>query len=205
MTKFTFIILSFFFSSCMHMMMNDNHRQQDHNTDSTLQKEVIMGQIKATAMFPPLEINKETEFSLRLVDVTNTKPISGATVMAHIEYVSSDDNMKHDPYHQKEVDSQSKKHWSIELTEGKQAGLYLFKQEFAQTGEYIIQINVLSVQGIKLEPVLIIDARKNVFEHPNSHGGGMLGKGSSTTYIILGASLMVAMMVGMFIVRGSIF
>ncbi|MBI3111176.1 MAG: hypothetical protein HYZ01_06350 [Ignavibacteriales bacterium] len=210
--------LSVVLSSCMHLGMMGAHGDQpsgEHRgvPGSLLEKEVTAGNVKATAIFPPLVLGRETVFELRLQDTQTRLPLSGAQVSFHATYQhradqanqaghamhSTMDSMLARPTmdHAVSVDR--------EIQEGPQPGIYAAHFTPSQSGEYILMFHVSAVGDEQLEPELIIEGTRSIASGDATHGGAMHGMGSVTEYAIIGGALMGAAMIVMWATRGWMF
>ncbi len=211
------LLSAFVLSSCMGTMMlgTGNHEHQNGNpptTETALEKEVTIGDIKAAAVFPVLEMKKEAVFILKLSNATTGEPLRRAKVYSHVEYehsVETHQGMNHmammdtssamEKEEQQGIDSQQ------EVAETSTPGTYAFSLKPHQSGMHTITFHITEVDGQLLSPPLLIEAKRTVAEEGEQHGGGMMGMGSSTTYVVIGAALMAAMMLTMWMVRGAVF
>ena len=81
--------ISLLFSSCMHLAMTDmsgHDEAKGSEHQNTLEKEMIVGNVRAIALFPVMEKGKEVTFTLRLSDASTHEGISGAEVYGHFDY-----------------------------------------------------------------------------------------------------------------------
>lgn len=204
-------------SSCMGAMMlgagGHGSQAEGHSaTEPTLEKEVTVGEMKATAIFPAGEIGKEAVFTLKILNGKTGEPIRRAKVYSHVEFEHSAETHQ-GMNHMAMMDTSSamkkeEKHGieiQQEVDESSTPGTYSFTFKPHQSGIHTIIFHVKEVDGKDLSPSLIIEANRNVAEKGEQHGGGMMGMGSSTTYAFIGAAIMGAMMVTVWLVRGSIF
>lgn len=219
--KTLMLLLSILFlSSCMHVGMmgtHGGHQTGEHQTaqETGLEKEVIVGDMKATAVFPSLTLGKEAPIELRLTSVQSGQPISGAAVSFRVSYVhKAERSPGHDAHlmhsdkdsvparpsadHAVSFDQQ-------EVQETSQRGLYSTAFKPSQSGDHRLTFHVTAIGGAKLEPEIIIEATMNVASPQPTHGGIMHGMGSTSEYLIIGGVLMGAMMVVMWVTRGGIF
>jgi hypothetical protein len=182
-------------------------------TEATLEKEVTVGEMKATATFPATEIGKEVEFTLKLLNSKTGEPIRRAKVYSHVEFEHSTDAHQ-GMNHMAMMDTSSamkeeEKHGiesQEEVDESSTPGTYSFSLKPHQIGIHTITFHVTEVDGQKLSPPLLIEAKRNVAEEMKMDGMmGMMGMGSSTTYVLVGAAVMGAMMLTVWLVRGSAF
>ncbi len=180
--------------------------------ETILKKEVTVGELKATAVFPAIEIGKEAVFTLKLSNSMTGEPIRRAKVYSHVGFEHSaeghhDMNQMavEDTSHTMEKEEQHGIEFQQEVDESSTPGTYSFSLKPHQSGMHTITFHVTEVDGQILSPALVIEAKRNVAKKSEQHGGGMMGMGSSTTYVLIGAAVMAAMMLTMWSVRGSIF
>ena len=236
--------LSFVFSSCMHALMvggmgGHGSEAEGHSaTEATLEKEVTVGELKATAIFPAIEIGKEAVFTLKLSNSKTGEPIPQAKVFSHVEFEHSldahqgmnkmammeemhhmhgtkdtsmsvhgkmDHSTMEDTSHEMKNEEKQGIEFQQELDESSTTGTYSFTFKPHQTGVHTITFHVTEVDGQEVSPAVIIEAKRNVAEKGEQHGGGMMGMGSSTTYVVIGTAVMSTIMLTMWLVKGSIF
>jgi hypothetical protein len=197
------------------MLGTDGHGSQAEGhsaAEATLEKEVTVGELKATTVFPAIEIGKDAVFTLKLANSNTGEPIRRAKVYSHVEFEHSADT-HHGMNHMAMMDSSSamkkeEKHGNDsqqEVAESSTPGTYSFSLKPHQTGIHTITFHITEVDGQLLSPTLVIEANRNVAEEGDQHHGGMMGMGSSTTYVVIGTAVMATMMITMWLVRGSIF
>jgi hypothetical protein len=208
-------------------------------TEATLEKEVTVGELKAAAIFPAIEIGKEAVFTLKLSNSKTGEPIRRAKVYSHVEFEHSTDahqGMNHMAMMEEMHDMHGAKDTSMsmhgkmdhstmedtlramkkeekqgiefqqEVDESPTPGTYSFSLKPHQSGIHTITFHVTEIDGQLLSPALLIEAKRNAAEEMKMDGMmGMMGMGSSTTYALIGAALMGAMMVTVWLVRGSTF
>ncbi len=92
----------------------------------------------------------------------------------------------------------------LEATEGKEPGSYTFIATPPSEGEYTVAFHIVSIDGEKLTPEILIEAKRNVSDAPMHAQGSMMGMGGSSTYLIVGGVLMGTMMVVAWLVRGGV-
>lgn len=175
------------------------------NLDPILQKEVISGTIKAVATFPPLETGQEALLTLRLFDLQTSRPISGAGVYFHAEYTHPMDSSGNDvaPQHAVRLHDMN---ITRDVQESEERGTYSISYGSSQAGEQDLMFHVTAVGGQKLEPELVIDAKRVIVDPSASHHGGMTQTGvSSSTYLLIGGAVMVAAMITLMFIRGRMF
>ncbi len=206
----------FLFSSCMHFGMLGHGGENQATVESTLVKEVIAGEIKAVATFPPLERGKEVQFTLKLFHSRTLLPLSGAQVYGHLDYIhrpGSDRmdhmDMKHDQADSLQAHRPEDEHgisWHQELEESKEPGLYIFSQTPTRTGEYTVGFHITAIGDRVLDPDVLIEVKRNAAAPPQGHhGGGMMGIGEGPTYLLVGGAIMGVMMIWMLLARGGTF
>jgi hypothetical protein len=185
----------------MHMGMPMMHEEgESHgNMEPALQKEVTIGELRAVATFPPLDLGKEAIFTLRLVNARTSAPISGAEVYLHAEYAHSVDSLSNagEIPHQIIFDQDAE--------EGREPGLYSVTFSSSQTGIHRFMFHVTALNGQPLQQGLVIEATRTVTGLPHDHGIDMVGGNNTVTYVIVGAVAMGAMMAAMLFARGGMF
>ncbi len=223
--KTVIVVLSgLLFSSCMHvgMMGTGNHSGVAHEmtTEPVLEKEVIVGDIRATATFPPLQMEQDVVVSLRLVDAKTSRPISGAKVYLHAQYAHKlDPNMSHD--HSVYDSNESKTRRDVnrntrpeseqdvnidqEVQESREPGVYSIPYGSSQPGEHTLMFHIAAVGDRKFEPEIIIEAKRMLLQQSHEHNGGMMGMSNTTTYIVVGAVVMGAIMTAMLLSRSGMY
>ncbi len=214
MSNLFFVMIAFPLSSCMHAGMTMMHGGGNHQSVSepVLEKEIIVGILKATAVFPRLEIGKKTFFTLTLVDANTSQPISGAIVHLHWEYLGkpeshemSDTGAMHqqrDSSHSQRIEGQQAVHAAQAIEEGKEAGLYSIPYASNREGAHAFEFHVTAIGDRKLEQGISIGATRIVAGDKHDYAHDMMGTGRTTTYVIIGAMAMVAMIVAMMLGRG---
>ena len=84
------------FIGCMHAGMSMMGGGAQPPADPILQKEVISAGIKAIATFPPMQQGEDALLTLRLFDLHSDRPISGAAVYFHAQYLQPMDSSGND-------------------------------------------------------------------------------------------------------------
>lgn len=221
-TIITIASLSFVFLSCMHVGMmgtgggHQSGASHEMSAESVLEKEVIVGDIKATATFPPLQMDNDVVVSLRLVDVKTSQPISGAKVYFHAQYAHPlDQNEAHDHAGAKPSEGvltdngrQESEHdinIEQELKESREAGVYSIPYGSTQPGEHSLMFHIAAIGDRKFEPEIVIEAKRMLMQQSHEQSGGMMGMSGATPYIVVGAVVMSAFMVAMLLSRGGMF
>ena len=215
MKQIILVLSGILFSSCKHLGMmgggDGNHSAAAHEmtAESVLEKEVIVGDIRATATFPPLEMDNDVVVSLRLVDPKTSQPISGAKVYFHAQYAHKlDANESHDHSGAKPSGRQESEHdinIEQELKESREAGVYSTPYGSSQSGEHTLMFHIAAIGDRKFEPEIVIEAKRMLMQQSHEQSGGMMGMGSTTTYIVVGAVVMGAIMTVMLLSRGGMF
>ncbi len=88
--KITLVIVAgFIFSSCMHLGMTGmaGHGEgEGAGRQTTLEKELTVGNVRVNAFFPVMEKGKETVFTLKLADATTQQGLGSAEVYGRVNY-----------------------------------------------------------------------------------------------------------------------
>ena len=193
MKQLSLTITALAFSSCMHMGVmgtGDGHHSgtaHEMTTDFVLEKEVIVGHVKAIALFPPLIREEEKTLTLRLMDAGTTAPISGAEVYLHAEYVPGTENISTDK----------------QVLETAEPGVYAITYASEQEGEHTLMFHITAIGGLELDPKITIEAKMTVLGDGHEHQSGMMGGTSTTTLVIIGAAVMGAVMIAMLASHGG--
>lgn len=203
----------FVFSSCMHLGMmatgGNHHSGSGHQAaiESVVVKEVIMDNIKAVATFPPLQKDNDVVVSLRLVDVGNSRPISGARVYFHARYAHTiETTSSHDHSasarsgppereHEVNIDQQVK--------ESSEPGVYSIAYGSSQPGEHTLMFHIAAIGDRTLDPELTIEATRLLAAPSHGHGSGMMH--GTPAYIVIGAVAFGVVMTAMMLSHGEIF
>lgn len=213
----TIILLgfSFFFTSCMHVGMMGTGTDHQSNFESVLEKEITVGDTRATAIFPPLETGKETLFTLKLVDKRTGHTISGAKVSFHAEYLHSNNEHKMHGTHMKHSKADSTMSHRMEqeynmshdlkVNENTADETYSLRFKPSQPGEHRLAFHVSAIGDMTLNPVLVIESTRVVMNKDDSHSAGMHGLSSWGTYGIIAGITMGAMMVWLWASGGRMF
>lgn len=211
-------ILGLFLSSCMHLVMMGSHggeesTQHQSMSDSVLEKEVTVGDVKAIATFPPLQIGKQTTFTLKLEDKTTGKPISKAHVSFHTAYLHTGEvdemggmHMMHgemDTSHAQSAPDHDV-NFEQELVESSTPGIYSIAFTPSQAGEQKVMFHINAIGGQQLQEEIIVETKRNTSTSSESHGGGMMrGMGGTSEYAFIGVALMGTMMIVLWLTRGG--
>ena len=197
------LLLGIVFSSCMHVGMmgsgDAHHSGTSPTTESVLVKETTFGDIKAVATFAPLQMDEDIVQSLKLVDARTSQPISGARVYFHAVYMHTPDattshnhsgensNRRPESEHEINIDQ--------EVKESSEAGVYTIPYGSSRPGEHTLMFHIAAIGDRTFDPELVIEATRTLAPQSHEHSGGMMGMSGTTTYIVLGAVVMSAMMV----------
>lgn len=206
-------------TSCMHVGMMGTHEDRQSTghqavVERVLEKQVVSGNVEATATFPPLVRGREEVFELQLMDLESGQPISDATISFHATYLHRAEEAGEDkaPMMHTRMDSAHTRSgtghsisFDREVKEQSQSGYYSVAFTPSQSGEHTLMFHVTAIGDETLEPELIIEATRYVALGAASHGGMMHGMSSTSEYLIVGGALMGAMMVVMWATRGTIF
>ena len=110
-----------------------------------------------------------------------------------------------DSSHAYRTESEHAVSWHQELEESKEPGEYTFSQIPYQLGEYTVAFHITAIGARKLEPEILIEVKRTVADKTHSHGEGMMGVTGASTYVFIGAAVMGAVMVAMWLTRGGMF
>lgn len=199
----------FLLTSCMHMGMmgtGGSHHSgsgQQAVTEPVLEKEIISGGVKAIATFPPLKMDSDVVVTLRLIDATTSRPLSGAKVYFHAQYAHKlDQNSTHDHSGDRRSGRSETEHdVNIEqpVAESRDPGVYSIPYGSTQVGEHTLMFHIAAIGDRKCEPEIIIGAKRMLAPQSHEHSSGMMGMSSTATYIIVGAVVMGIMMAAMLV------
>ncbi|MBI5463773.1 MAG: hypothetical protein HY966_02315 [Ignavibacteriales bacterium] len=198
------LLSAFILSSCMGAMMlgtgGHGSQAEGHSaTEATLEKEVTVGELKATAIFPAIEIGKEAVFTLKLSNSKTGEPIRRAKVYSHVEFEHSPDahqgtmmeemhnmhgakdtsmsmhgKMDHstmeDTSHAMKKEEQHGIEFQQEVVASSTPGTYSFSLKPHQSGIHTITFNITEVDGQPLSPPLLIEAKRNVAKEMKMDG-----------------------------------
>ncbi|MEK9136572.1 MAG: hypothetical protein AAB393_05570 [Bacteroidota bacterium] len=211
--KTLFVLLSSVgLSSCMHLGMmgtGDGHHSgaaHEMTAEPVLEKEVMVGDLRAVATFPPLKIGEDVTLTLRLMDARTSQPISGAKVYLHAQYAHRP--TPHDDHAESSPQKKEQEHdinIDQEVTESATPGVYTIPYGSSQTGEHTLMFHITAIGDRKLEPEITLEATRTLSGESHEHQSGMMGGTSTTTYVIIGAAVMGAIMIAMVAARGGMF
>ena len=209
--------LSLFLASCMHLGMIGTHgenQSRDHQTtaENELEKQVTKGDVMATAIFPPLQVGKEAVFSLKLVNASTNRLLSGARVSFHVAYLHSAEKSEMQGMHMmhEQMDSTrahaAQEHdinLDLEVTENRTPGVYTISFTPSQPGEHRLMFHISEIGGHKLEQEIIVEAQRVVAAAQSQHSMNMMhGSSGASDYLIVGAAIMGALMLVVWITGG---
>lgn len=190
--------LSFFFTSCMHLGMMGTGTDHQSNSEPVLEKEVTIGDTRATAIFPPLEIEKETLFTLKVMDKRTGNPVPGAEGSFHVQFrgTPGDHRMQRhaDPANEQKM-VEHDENLARQLSESSEKGIFTVSFKPSQAGNYQLMFHVTAVGGLTLEPELTIEATRIALMSHDSGAQGMHGSSSIGTYGLIAGITMGAMMI----------
>lgn len=199
------LLSSILFSSCMHLGMMGGGTGHQSTGESVLEKEVTVGDIRATAIFPSLSMGEEALFTLKLSDTKTGQPISGARVSFQAEYMHKTEEHQmsgHQQMHNTADSTTTRRteqgHDVIldeEVNESASPGTYSAQFTPSESGKHQVMFHIRSVVERKLEREIVVEAARMVAEEMSGHDGGMHGMSGATPYVIIGAALMGAMMI----------
>jgi len=209
-----FLSFSLFLTSCMHLGMMRSSTGDRPPQESVLVKEITVGNVKSTAIFPQLRRDAETLFTLKLVDAGSGEPFSRATVLFHVEYhhdthdTMANMHMMHadpDSAHAQQMGDES-----IDLTreiqETSEPGVYSAALTPTRDGIYKLAFRVTAIPDQKLGHDILVEAAVDVqSEGMMDHSGMMHGNGGGFGYMLIGAAIMGAMMLVVLVARGGMF
>jgi len=215
MKTFMIVTLSLFLSSCMHLGMMGTHGDNqlgDHQAASepVLEKEVLFGDVKATATFPPIQVGEETIFTLKLTDKTTGQPVSNAKVSFHTSFLHAAEKRRMNTMHG-ESDSThvllSPEHdvnFGQEVEESAQPGAYVVGFTPSQAGEHKTMFHIGALGEQQLEPDVVIETTRHAVASGESHGSMMMNRrGGISEYVIIGGIVMGAVMIAFWASRGG--
>ena len=200
------LTLSLFLASCMHLGMMGTHgdqQSQDHQTipEPVLEKEIVIGDVKATATFLPLQVGEEVIFTLKLVDKPTSQPVSNAKIYFHTFFLhaaekrhintihgeSDSSHMLLSPEHDMNFDQE---------VEESAPGIYVVGFTPSQSGEYKTMFHIRALGGQELEPEVVIETTRHAVASGETHGGMRMHRtGGMPEYVIIGGVVMAAAMI----------
>jgi hypothetical protein len=206
------LLAGMLFSSCMHVGMmgaGDGHHSgaaHEMTTDPVLEKEVTVGDVKAIGHFPALKFGEDVTLTLRLMDARTAAPISGAQVYLHAQYAHR--VTPHDDHAESSPQKKEQEHdinIDQEVTESATPGVYTIPYGSSQTGEHTLMFHITTIGDRRLEPEITVETTRTLSGENHEHQSGMMGGTNTTTYLIIGAAIMGAIMIAMLAARGGMF
>jgi len=202
-------VVLFGFGGCMMTSMSGGHNEHSQAAATTVQKEVTSNGVKAEAAFPPLELKKETIFTLKVTDVKSGAPLTDVEVWFHASFThqmeSSHHSMEHhggmmdsssehsSMEHQSEKDASHGVNYDEQLTDSAGTGIFTVPFTPVQAGEYVLAFHIVEDRK-KIPEGIIIEQKMIAGEKHESHSsGGMMG--SLGPYAIAVGAAMAAWMV----------
>lgn len=178
-------------------------------SESPVGKEIIVGDTRMTAMFPPLELGKEAIITLMITSRKTNNPVRSSKVAFHSSFphkAGMQDGLTV-PGVVGGTDKRVKEDYSIhceeELEDSADQGMYYVAFLPPQRGEYQIMFHISELDGRKLDPEIVIEAQRTVEGSPRHHSQGSTL--DEEDYLLMGGALMGAMMIVVWVARGSIF
>lgn len=211
-------LTSLLFSSCMPLGMLGGG-SGDTSQQTVLEKEAFSESLKALAFFPPLTKGDESRIAVKVTDRKSGKPLSKAQISIRVELLHDSEHESHtdggmmmmhqmDSTHADTVSMNHKAEMHIPVNESSEVGMYHAYFTPAQSGTCRFSVAISSIEGYVLEQPLIIEGTRAINPMGESHGGmgGMHGMGGSgSTWLIIGAAVMGAMMIVSWGIRGGLF
>lgn len=210
---FIFGTLAVLLPSCMHVGMmgiDGGHHSGSSNeapAESILEKEIVVGDIRAIATFPPLEMDTDVVVRLRLVHTTTSAPVSDATVYFHAVYLHAPEATAphnhgsgvHQPKGSQEINIDQ------EVKESSEAGVYAIPYSSSVPGEHTLMFHIAALGDRKFAPELVIEAKRTMLPKSPDQSTGMKEMSGTATYLVIGGVVMTAAMVAMLAARGHLF
>lgn len=204
-------------TSCMHLVMVGTHpdNEDGHSSGASapvFEKEVLWNDVRASATFPPIQTGKETLFSLKLTDIRSGAPLSGAKVTFHASYLHGSEmihdarsHLTHtttDSSHMRSTGEHSV-NFEQEVQESSQPGIYAIAFRGPQEGQYRLMFHISAIGEQKLEREITIEAQQTAVRHKD-HSSGMMGAiGGASIYVIIGAAVVGAVMLAVWVSGGG--
>jgi len=207
--------LSLFLVSCMGVGMMGTHGRMDSGShqmalESALEKEVEFGDVKAIALFPPLQVGEKAVFTLKLVDKTTGQPVSNAKVSFHTSFLHAPEE-RHMSAMYGEGDSTrvllSPEHdmnFDQEVEESAQPGVYVVSFTPSQASEHKTMFHIGALGERRLRPEVIIETTRHAAASGDGHGSMLMDRrGGMSDYLIIGGIVMGAVMIVIWAARGG--
>ena len=187
LTKHLLVVLLPLISSCMHMGMMGESNGHHSSDDSHFEKEVTVGGVRVNAIIPQLEVGRGSELTVRLSDDSSGQPLSHARIQLS---VMQDDEI---------VFTEGGGHLTFNETQN--PGVYAVQYEASRPGQLSLRFSITELEGRRVDPVIVVDARRVVGERMHDRADRMHGAGGASPYVIVGVVVMAAMMVAMIVGR----
>ena len=174
-------------SSCMHMGMMGESSGHHSPDDLLFEKGVTVGGVRVDAIIPQLEVGRRSELTVRLSDDSSGRPLSHAMIQLSVtqdDETASIEDGEHLTFH-----------------ENQQAGVYTVQYEASRLGQLSLRFSITELEGRRVDPAIVVEARRVVGEGMREHSSGMHEMGGTSPYMIVGAVVMVAMMIAMIVGR----
>ena len=193
------LTLSVVFTSCMHiggmgMQGGGDSAYGMLQAEFALEKEVIVRELRATAIFPPLELGRETVFTLELTDVKTNQPAGPAPVSFHATFLQMAEGTP-------DLDMHQGKEQKLEDSVG--LGMYSVVFVPRQPGEHQFMFHISELVGPSVDPEIVIKAQRTVKGPNPQNSHGMMHGGED--YLIVGGALMGVMMIAVLVAGGKMF
>jgi hypothetical protein len=212
-TKIALLMISgMLLSSCMHVGMmgagagHPSGAAHEMTADPLLEKEVIVGNVRAIALYPALKFGEDVTLSLRLMDAGTTAPISSAQVHFHAQcahrVTPPDDHAESLP---QQMEQEHDINIDQEVRESATPGLYTIPYGSSQTGKHMLMFHITAIGDRTLEPEITVEATRTIPAEGHDHQSGMMSGTSTSTYVIIGATVMGALMIAMLAARARMF
>jgi hypothetical protein len=191
----------------------------DNSQQTVLEKEAFSESLKAVAFFPPLMAGDESRIAVKLTDLKSGKPVPRARISVRVQFPRDSTHENHagggmmmmhqmDSTQAHAMPVNQNAEAGIPVVESTETGTYYAYFTTAQNGVCKFIVTISSVEGYALEQPLIIEGTRAVIPMGEGHGGmgGMHGMGGSgSTWLIIGAAVMGAMMIVSWGIRGGMF
>ncbi|MDD8017297.1 MAG: hypothetical protein PHP42_02870 [Bacteroidota bacterium] len=189
-------VLMVLLSSCMHLMMSDNHSHSDHTMLTT--KVFSNDSMDVTITFPTLTTEKQSKIVIEILNASTKQNLTAQSVEATVFMYMNGSHIGH--REMKHDDNHAMNPQVIALTLDSSGQRYEGNFTLKMKGSYQF---IITIGG---EHLFKFSFTENIGSNSSDHSMGMMGMGSSTqTYTVLGAIAMIGIMVVMFTVRGGMF
>ena len=193
------ILLSFTFTSCMHMFMMGGHNDHNKHQAETISKEVQSGDYTISVSIKPMAVGKIGGIEIKLKSKNNVP--ENVEVHYMISKSEKSENPKgHD--HQQSTSSEEFKTIHQNIVVKKESSNIIFTPTTEGSFVFTLEINSLPNN----ESPISIEVPFQVSEKESSKMMGMGGMmNMSENYMLLSAVAMLGMMIVMWSVRGNVF